>query len=174
MQILTTCHLALVLVAVSAAQGSLPAGGKWTYHAERDQMTDTYWHVFKLKADQEIVDGVLAGMPEFSITCGKGWRDSQLTVPVIIASDSVEVRADGKSHMRTWSVAQDRKAFFVDGSNWLDMRRVPATKEILRSKDIRVKFEAYPGHYFVVQFSPAGINREMLLKACGSKFATEK
>jgi hypothetical protein len=67
---------------------------------------------------------------------------------VIIASDSVELRADGKSHLRTWSVAEARRTFFVDGNDWLDMRRVPATKEILRSTDIRIKFEAYPGHYF--------------------------
>jgi hypothetical protein len=56
---------------VAAAQGTHPAGGKWVYHAERDKMTDGYWHVFTLNADQEIADGLLAAVPEFSITCGR-------------------------------------------------------------------------------------------------------
>ena len=168
-----TAILLLVTGAVSAAQ-SVPAGGKWIYRAERDQMTDGYWHVFMLKAEESIADGILSGFPELRITCGTGWRDSQLSVPVVIASDSVEVSADGKLHGRKWSVATDRRTFFVDGSDWLDMKRIPATKEILRSADIRVRFEAYPGHYLVARFSPAGINRAMLVKACGAKFAGEK
>jgi len=155
------------------AQNS-PAGGKWTYRVEQDKMTDGYWSVFTLRAEQKIGDGLLSGVPEFTITCGKGWRDSQLNVPVVIASDWVEVRAEGKTHQREWGIGEDRRTFFVDGHDWLDMKRVPATKEILRSADIRIKFEAYPGHYFVIQFSPGGIDRAMLNKACGAKFVNEK
>jgi hypothetical protein len=169
---MTCLLLLLILTAVAGAQeGLYPAGGKWMLQVRRDRMNDGYWFVFKLGAEERIKDGVLAGVPEVSITCGKEWRDTQLDVPVVIGSEFVEIRADGKSHAETsWEVSADRKTFFVKGI----FHRITPTKEMLRASDYRVKFEAYPGHYFVARFSPAGIDRKMLIKACGSKVAPEK
>ncbi len=147
------------------------AGGKWTYEAKRDEMTDGVWHKFTLLADHPIEDGLSHGAPDITITCGKGWRDTLITVPVIIGSDSVRMRADGKAHNRLWPTSADHHSFFLDSSDWLELARTPSTKEFLKSSDIRIEFEAFPGHLTVIRFSPAGINLDLVNKACGKKFS---
>jgi hypothetical protein len=162
--------LAAIVVLPVAAQSLVAAGGNWVYRAERDQMTDGYWHTFTLKADGPVAEGITSGTPEITITCGKVWRDTRLDTPVVIASDVVELSVNGKKRFQpTWDLSSDRKSFFIKG-----IGNIGATKEILRSADYRVRFEAYPGHYLVARFSPAGVDRQMLVKACGPKFATEK
>jgi hypothetical protein len=144
-------------------------------------MTDGYWSVFTLRADDAIADGVQSGFPEIRITCsGRSWQDTVMHVPAIIESrflvdayvGTVTISVDGKQHEPLWEVDSSREAFFVDGFDY--MHRGGGTKEILRSADFRVRFEAYPGRFLVTRFSPAGINREMLVKACGAKFAKVK
>ena len=103
---------ALLLLASQALAGD--AGGSWTYQNVRDEMTDGYWHVFTLRANEPISEGILSGVPELVITCGKGFRDSQLRLPVVIGSADVEVRADGKLHTHTWTIGKDHQVFFID------------------------------------------------------------
>jgi hypothetical protein len=134
-------------------------------------------HLFTLLADQEIRDGVLSGTPELSITCGKVWSGTQIDVPVIIDSGEVEMKVDGKGSgvrgLHTWGVSQDHKTFFIDDSSPISLgpHGPKNTKEMIRGSDVRIQFTAYPGHSFVIRFSPAGINQEMLTKACGTKLA---
>jgi len=172
--------MTLVVIGSLSAQTE-PAGGKWTYRFVADPMRDGYGHhEFTLLADKAIADGPLSGTPVLLITCGKQWSGTRIDVPVIIDSEQVEMTVDGKRSgiggLHSWGVSEDRKSFFIDDSSPIALgpHGPKNTKEMLQGSDVRIKFSAYPGHSFVIRFSPAGINSEMLTKACGAKLAEVK
>jgi hypothetical protein len=63
--------------------------------------------------------------------------------------------------MHFWNMAVDFRTFFVDKG---------AAKELLNSNDARIQFRDVSEHEQVALFSPAGIDREGLVKACGNVF----
>jgi hypothetical protein len=73
----------------------------------------------------------------------------------------VRLRADDKIHVHAWNMADDLRTFFVDKG---------ATKELLNSKDARIQFRDASEHAQVAIFSPAEINRQMVMEACGDIF----
>ena len=153
------------------------AGGKWTFEIDRNKLTDEAYGMFELKADERITDGISSDFPSFVIMCGGNadsprWINSKLLIPVVLGmgdkrsplgapQQSVHLRADKKIHLHFWNIAGDYKTFFVDKS---------ATKELINSNDARVAFRDANSHVQVADFSPAGLNREALAKACGSVF----
>jgi hypothetical protein len=167
-----------VLLAQESPVGKVfPAGGKWTFEVSEDKFTGALVGVFELKANEPISDGIAPGLPSFVIMCGgtiktAHWMNSKLLSPVVLgkpdiispiheSQQMVWLRADGKVHMHWWNMPPDYRTFFVDKH---------ATKELLRASDVRIQFRDASEHRQVAIFSPAGINEEMLTKACGNMF----
>jgi hypothetical protein len=115
--------------------------------------------------------------PSFVIMCGgtakaPKWINSKLLSPVVLGKADitnafdvpqqlVRLRADDKIHVHAWNMADDLRTFFVDKG---------ATKELLNSKDARIQFRDASEHAQVAIFSPAEINRQMVMEACGDIF----
>jgi tetratricopeptide (TPR) repeat protein len=155
--------------------GPQPAGGKWTYDIGEDKLTGALFGVFSLEGDEPITDGVASALPSFVIMCGgpldsPHWLNSKLLSPVVLRmpdtkspfgapQQTVYLRADSKVRLHFWNMAEDFRTFFVDKG---------ATKELLNSRIARIQFRDSSGHTQVAIFSPSGLDREGLVKACGS------
>lgn len=157
--------------------GPQPAGGKWTYEIGEDKLTGALYGIFSLEADEPIADGIGSGLPSFVIMCGgradsPHWLNSKVLSPVVLGMPDqqsplgapqqiVYLRADNKIHVHFWNMAEDFRMFFVDKG---------ATKELLNSSIARIQFRDAGGHKQVAIFSPSGLNRDGLVKACGPVF----
>jgi len=157
--------------------GPQPAGGKWTYEIGEDKLTGALYGIFSLEADERITDGIGSASPSFVIMCGgpldsPHWLNSKMLSPVVLRmpdtkspfgapQQAVYLRADNKIHLHFWNMAEDFRTFFVDKG---------ATKELLNSRTARIQFRDASGDTQVAIFSPSGLNRDGLVKACGSVF----
>ncbi len=170
--------LALILCGCMLAEDptgkTYSAGGNWTYLVTRDKMSDVLYGLFELRADEDLGDGIGAGRPVFAITCGGSissakWIESVLSSPVVLGlpdltsplgapQQIITLRQDGKRHIHFWNIAEDFRRLLVDKG---------ATEEMIRSTDARIQFHDASGHSRVARFSPADLNMDGVIKACG-------
>jgi hypothetical protein len=165
-------------VSTNAKSGiSQTVGGKWTYELSEDKLTEVPYRLFVLKADGRMTDGIGSDFPSFVILCGgpedsPGWINSKFLSPVVLGAgdqksalgvpqQSVHLRADRKIRLHFWNIADDYRTLFVDKG---------ATRELINSSDARIAFHDAAGHVQVADFSPAGLDRDALAKACGGVF----
>jgi hypothetical protein len=159
---------------ISLATAQTPAGGKWTLTAVKDQMTDAKSEQFTLSADAEVIDSGLKTLPTLSILCsGTGRFNSAqlqtgilLSVPDDSAHYKVRVRLDNKFSDQFWDRYEDAKTLGLPGTGIMGKHWL---KAILKASDVRIQFSTLSGYSVVVQFSPAGLDREILARSCGLK-----
>ncbi len=157
----------LFLVSVASAQTS--AGGKWAHSAAVGKLTDAKTEQFYLFADAEVTDPVsgLKSRPVINILCsGSGHLDGiQFQTFLVLAVPSsdgqkVRVKVDNEFSTMHWVPYADRETM---GIGKRDLER------LLKANDLKIEFKTYPAYSVVAQFSPAGLNREMLAQSCGLK-----
>lgn len=157
------------LVSLASAQTS--AGGKWLLTVVTDKMTDVKTVQFYLSADTEVIDpgSGLKSVPTINILCnGVGhFNSAQFQTALVLADTSLSfglqvlrVRVDSKYSTMRWEP-------FTDGKTMAIGRR--DLEKLLKAGDLRIEFKTYPEYFLVAQFSPAGLNRDMLARSCGLK-----
>jgi hypothetical protein len=168
-------YIVLVLLAASAlAQTS--AGGKWTLSVMTDKMTDAKTEQFSLAADAEIEDIGIRSLPTLNLLCsGNGhFYIAPLRTGVVLSTSGLSgdhlyqlrVRTDSKYTTMFWDRAADEKTVALSGGGVMGKHWL---KKVLNAKDVRVEIPTFSGYLLVAQFSPAGLNREMLARSCGLK-----
>jgi hypothetical protein len=167
----------LLLAAASLATAQTPAGGKWMLTVVTDKMTDARTEQFYLSADSAIVDSGIASTPTLNLLCsGSGrFNGAQLQTGVVLAVPDhptshlypVRVRLDSKQSTMFWNRFADSKTLGLLDSGFLGNKHEIA--KLLKASDLRIQLPTFSGDSVVAQFSPAGLNREMLLKSCGLK-----
>jgi hypothetical protein len=180
-QCVAVVALAWTLAGAVPVIGNAPqsAGGKWIVEIQENKMTGALTEVLTLQADEALDSSLGSGFPVFVISCtGRvakpKWLGSQLISPVLLGTPQIKPglagphpqqtvwqRSDDKFHIHFWNQAADFKVLFVDRG---------ATKDLLNSTNTRIQFRDIQEHQEVAIFSPGGIDREELVKACGESF----
>ncbi len=143
------------------------AGGQWEIEPRKDAMTDRPSVVFSLNAN---------GQPGYlAFRCsGEGRFEKAWFHPGVVLDNSttaqrgllggeqpnqfVRVRVDSKFKLHWWFVSVDLMALEIGKRDF---------EEILNAQDYRIQFtEAFRGGD-VRSFSPAGIDRQLVKRACG-------
>jgi hypothetical protein len=155
---------------------SEPVGGKWRLTVVTDKMTDVKTEQFSLPADSEVEDLGLKSVLTLYILCsGAGhFNGAQLQTGVVLAVPidagssfyDIRVRLDSKFSDQLWDRFQDGKTLGLGPGGFFGKRYL---KGILKANDVRFQIPTFTGYSLVAQFSPAGLNREVLARSCGLK-----
>jgi hypothetical protein len=157
----------------AASSGQTPASlgrtaeGAWKIQPQKDKLTDQPSIVYSLNADGE--KGYLAFRCSGDGRFNEAWfepgvvLDNSTTAQRgLLGGDQpnqmVQVRVDNKIKVHFWFVSADLRALTI-GKRDLE--------EILNAKDYRVQFTVAFSGEDVRKFSPAGIDRQLVKRACG-------
>jgi hypothetical protein len=149
------------------AHSSSTAGGAWLVESQKDAMTDQSSVVYSLSADEQ--NGYIA------FRCsGQGRFDQAWFAPGVVLDNSttaqrgllggdqpnqsVHVAIDSKHSVGFWFVSADLKGLTI-GKHDLE--------EILAAKDYRIQFAVAFKGSDVRKFSPNGLDRQLVKRACG-------
>jgi hypothetical protein len=170
-------YLILLLVAACLATAQTSAGGKWMLTLVTDKMTDVRTEQFYLSADAPIVDSGITSTPTLNLLCsGSGrFNGAQLQTGIVLAVPddptshlyAVRVRLDSKESTMYWNRFADSKTLGLLDPGFLGNKHY--ITKLLKASDVRIQLPTFLGNAVVAQFSPAGLNREMVLKSCGLK-----
>jgi hypothetical protein len=161
---------ALLLSIPAFAQES--AGGLWIHNIVKDPMTDAKSEVFVIASNNHVGDSLTGGEALIQIECAHGhYMSTTLQVPDVIGmtwlgpldrpQQMVDMRLDGKLRVRFWNISSNHHLMFMDNGT---------AKELLRHTDVRISYFDALKNAYVAAFSPAGLERGPLVKACGKIF----
>jgi hypothetical protein len=159
--------------AAGASSGQRPsslggtAGGAWKIQPQTDKLTDQPSIVYSLNADDE--KGYFAFRCSGNGRFEEAWfdpgvvLDNSTTAPRgLLGGDQpnqmVQVRVDNKLTIHFWFVSADLRALTI-GKRDLE--------QILNAKDYRIQFTVAFSGEDVRKFSPSGIDRQLVKRACG-------
>lgn len=153
---------------LSAQNGGLGAGGNWTEYDSEDKMTAAHRVKFELVADNILLD-TRTFHPKVELLCENGEYKAGSFMPGVRLAPpnrpgfwgqpqmEVRVRADNghSSHGWNWN------------GNFLSMDKGTA-RELIGAEVFKIQFLGYAGP-LIAEFSPGGLDRARVSKACGLK-----
>ncbi len=160
--------LAMMAAFAPAQNNGVPAGGKWTKYEEEEKMTGDKRVKFELPADNFLANG--DRRPEIMLFCVGG--------KLKLGDFHPNLRMSGPNRASFWGRPQMRVTVRVDHShskhnwNWVNgdflAMDEDTTRELLGAQVFKIEFNTKEGPQ-IADFSPAGINLEMVHQACRLK-----
>jgi hypothetical protein len=164
----TIAIFAMLAAFAPAQDNGVPAGGKWMKFETEEKMTGAKRVKFDLPADNYLANS--DRRPEVMIFCVGG--------KLKLADFHPNFRMSGPNRASFWGRPQMRVMVRVDNHhskhnwNWVNgdflAMDEDTAREVLGAQIFKVEFETKDGSQ-IAEFTPAGINLDMVHQACGLK-----